>query len=275
MVTVPDIKLVQHKLPEVSNLEYHKPGGFKIVYWGEIEGQKEAVKLVQIPEDPHDPEVKKENLGRINREITLLDQCKSTNLVNIGSLDVREIEINSITYLVYSEEFIDGEDLQNLIKKNYHPTRNELYELARCLLNCIEELSSKGAVHRDIKPANILKTDNERGFVLIDLGLAFLMDGTDLTRNPRAVPGTDAYLAPEMFEDSFRKRLDYRADLYNMGLTIYEYATNSHPFRSKYNRHSTFYNIRSKNAEAGLGNRPAGRLKIWDRSKLNAAVSVH
>tara|TARA_R110002124_G_C8950160_1_gene513273 strand:- start:2269 stop:2511 length:243 start_codon:yes stop_codon:yes gene_type:complete len=77
-------------------------------------------------------------------------------------------------------------------------------------------------VHRDIKPLNIIKTGKKgREFVLIDLGIAFYLSGTNFTRDSNKVPGSAPYLAPEFFKPNFRERMDFRSDLYNVGLTIY------------------------------------------------------
>jgi serine/threonine-protein kinase len=242
---LPNIQDIQQLLPSgASNLEYYKRGGFKAVYTVEIKGEKHAVKLVYIPEDPSDPETKQENLKRIRREIELIDKCDSNFLIKISDFKPKEVQLNGHTYLLYIEEFIDGKDLDSIIKAGNLPSQDELKLLANCVIDCIEELKLRDAVHRDIKPANIIKNNNEeRAFVLIDLGLAFLVQGTNLTRNPKAIPGTRAYLAPEMFENNFRKRLDFRADLHNLGLTIYEYATGKHPYKDSSNQYSTLMNI--------------------------------
>lgn len=88
-------------------------------------------------------------------------------------------------------------------------------------------------VHRDIKPQNIIRTDNpSRQFVLLDLGLAYSMRESGITRDSVAIPGTLLYIAPEMLKPHFREALDFRSDLYTAALTVYEYATRVHPFRS-------------------------------------------
>ena len=97
--------------------------------------------------------------------------------------------------------------------------------------SAVDELWQSNVVHRDIKPDNVMAlSDDKRPYVLLDLGVAFVVGGTPLTRDPRNVHGTLYYLAPEMLEPSFRENLDLRADLYAVGLTLYEYACGANPF---------------------------------------------
>ncbi len=245
VITQPDFDLVKATLPDINDLKYLTKGGFKLVYTGTVEKQFQAIKFIYIPEDPNDPEVKEENLRRAKREVEILQKIKTKFLVKTGNLKPREVSIDGNTYYLYSEEYLKGENLTDLINKNYKPQQAELKELCSNLVSCISEFknSSSPIVHRDIKPLNIIRTnDPDRKFILFDLGIAFYTTGTNLTKNPQQVPGTVPYYAPEFFDNKFRDRLDFRADLYNTGLTVYEFATGSHPFRSG-NQYTTLNNI--------------------------------
>lgn len=84
--------------------------------------------------------------------------------------------------------------------------------------------------------------------MLLDLGLAFKSGGTNLTLDTRHIPGTIYYIAPEMLESGFRENLDYRADLYTIGLTLYEYASGINPFKNKDDgQFNTMYKIKTEN----------------------------
>jgi len=77
------------------------------------------------------------------------------------------------------------------------------------------------------------------------MGIAFVVGGTRLTLDSRDVPGTLYYIAPEMLDTNFRQSLDYRADLYTIGLTLYEYATGMNPFaRRDEAQYTTLYRIK-------------------------------
>lgn len=258
MIKPPDINDARNAVPEAHNLTFLIQGGFKSVYYDNINGKKEAIKLVRIPDDPSDPEIKTENLSRINREVDIIRRVKTDKLVKLGSIKPREEIINDETYFIYSEEFLDGENLNDIINKRYKPDQKELKELCKSLITCIIEFKNAPEiiVHRDIKPLNVIKTlDQNRKFVLIDLGIAFYTAGTHLTPNPNQVPGTRENLAPEYFDSNFRERIDYRADLYNAGLTIYEFATGEHPFRNR-DLYITLANIQSVSPKPLITLRP-------------------
>ncbi|MFH0729374.1 MAG: serine/threonine-protein kinase [Pseudomonadota bacterium] len=247
MITKPDISLLKKELPDVEIIEEIGSGGFKVVYKAMVNGTPEALKLVQIPVDPNDEGVKEENRKRIFREIGILKACKSPYLVKLGSIQPKELSLNDQTYVVYSEELLTGSSLRQLLKSGYKPTFDELRSLITVLFNVVKEIASKNIIHRDIKPDNIIKTDSEdRPFVLLDFGIAFQIGGSNLTRDTHHVPGTLYYIAPEMLDAGFRQSLDYRADLYTVGLTLYEYASGMNPYAKKDEaQFTTLYRIKT------------------------------
>ena len=84
---------------------------------------------------------------------------------------------------------------------------------------------ASGLVHRDVKPANILLSADGRVLVA-DFGIAKAAEGNDLT-NAGAMVGTAKYLAPEQVEGG---PIDGRADLYSLGVVLYEALTGQPPF---------------------------------------------
>jgi eukaryotic-like serine/threonine-protein kinase len=250
------VKMVKPALAELKKLlsnieiiEENGSGGFKIVYRARINGNMEALKLVQIPTDPNDADVKTENFKRICREINLLERCNTPYIVHLGTVGCQECQMGQNEYVFYSEEFIEGKSLRQMLKTGHRPDLAELILLMKCLICAIKELNSQKIIHRDIKPDNIIKTDiPDRPFILLDLGIAFQIGGTNLTRDTQRVPGTLYYIAPEMLDAGFRQNLDYRADLYTIGLTLYEYATGLNPYaRSGEQPFSTIYRIKTEN----------------------------
>lgn len=247
MVNKPDMALLKKELPNVQIIEEIGSGGFKVVYKAIVNGSQEAIKLVQIPVDPNDEGVKEENRKRIFREIGILKNCESPYLVKLGSIKPKELSLDGQNYVVYSEEFLIGSSLRQLLKSGHKPTFNELRSLVKVLLKVIMEIASRNIIHRDIKPDNIIKTDSEnRPFVLLDFGIAFQIGGSNLTRNTHRVPGTLYYIAPEMLDTGFRQSLDYRADLYTVGLTLYEYASGINPYAKRDEaQFTTLYRIKT------------------------------
>jgi len=137
-------------------------------------------------------------------------------------------------------------------------------ELGVCLLKAVLELASMNVIHRDIKPDNIIRTkDPMRPYVLLDLGIAFRIGGTGITRNSARIPGTLYYIAPEMLDQGFRQNLDYRADLYTIALTLYEFASGDNPFAHRGDpQFTTLYRIKTQRPKP-----------LWDlRSDLPAEL---
>lgn len=201
------------------------------MYRGVVDGIEEAVKIVRIPVDPSDETVEASNRKRLKRELDLLDACQSTALVKLGQLKPFDFKMGAEQYVCYSEELVSGDNLRARIQSRYHATQAELAALGASLISAIAELDQYGAIHRDIKPLNIIATgEKQRPFVLLDLGIAFIVGGTNYTMDTNAIPGSRYYLAPEMMDVDFRHSLDYRADLYAIGLTLYEYASCVNPF---------------------------------------------
>ncbi len=244
MEHIPDTNQLKGALKNVESLSFVDQGGFKAVYKGYIREKIEAIKVVYIPSNI-DEEDREELIGRVKREIEILDKCKSSEFVRLGSLPPESVYINNIEYVIYSEEFLDGVNLRTKIKQDHEPDIIELIKLTLCLLNAIKILKKNDLIHRDIKPDNTIKLKNtERPFVILDLGIAFKIHGTALTRNSMFRPGTLPYMAPEMFNPKFRETLDYRSDLYSAGVTIFEYASRIHPIRKRDDdEYTTMYRI--------------------------------
>jgi hypothetical protein len=115
MEYLPAIEQLQNSLKgKVDSLSYLDQGGFKAVYKGYVQERPEAIKVVYIPADI-DKEDRIELIGRVKREIEALDKCKSPEFVQLGSLPPESININGIDYIIYSEEYLDGENLELII----------------------------------------------------------------------------------------------------------------------------------------------------------------
>jgi len=236
-------------VPEAAALEEIGEGGFKVVYRARIEDTVEAVKLALIPSDDQDEEVRDENARRIRRELAILRDCVSPFLVKLGNIEPRECRIGNRDYVLYSEEYVPGESLRSMIGRGLRPPLRDLGRLGFCLLEAVRELAGRNLIHRDIKPDNVIQTNREdRPFVLLDLGIAYHVGGTPLTRDTGRIPGTLYYIAPEMLDAGFRQNLDYRADLYTIGLTLYEFGSCVQPFaRREDAQYTTLYRIKTQN----------------------------
>jgi predicted ATPase/class 3 adenylate cyclase len=98
------------------------------------------------------------------------------------------------------------------------------------LAKALAFLHGKGIVHRDIKPSNVIAFSDLSGLALIDFCLAARLE--DLQEQKTVKPligGTAAYMAPEQ-SGRMNRRVDHRADLYALGITLYELLTGQRPF---------------------------------------------
>lgn len=119
--------------------------------------------------------------------------------------------------------YVQGESLRQLIARGPVPAPRAL-EIAIQLASALECAHARGVVHRDVKPANaMLGTD---GIVkLVDFGVAKVV-GSTLTRTG-ATPGTMAYMSPEQVRG---EAVDHRADLWALGVVLYEMLAGRRPF---------------------------------------------
>lgn len=246
MENKPSIELLKGALDNYENFSYLDEGGFKAVYKARIiDGIEEAIKVIYIPRKNDQPQINSEIFLRVKREIDLLRLCECPYLVKLGALSPNLYEIQERDYLLYSEELLDGKTLNKRIEELHVPSIEELKTLLICLLKVVQELKQKELIHRDIKPKNIFDLSNStRPFVVLDLGIAFKLHSTALTRNPDLRLGTLPYMAPEIFQPHFRQNFDFRSDLYSVGVTIYEYSSGKHPIaRRGEDDYTTIYRI--------------------------------
>lgn len=140
---------------------------------------------------------------------------------------VRVLELGSVEgrpYVVM--EFIDGEDLRQLLAREGKLDPQACRALFLQLLHGLAAIHRAGTVHRDVKPANILVSP--RGLVLTDFGIARLSE-IELTRLTRSgLLGTPRYMAPEQADSAHD--VGPAADLYSAGVILYEMITGQPPF---------------------------------------------
>lgn len=239
----PDIDQLRRLRPGLVGLEFVREGGFKAVYRAEIQGRLEAVKVVYVPPEAGENGRREEIVARVKREIDALGQCRTNRLVTLGSLALEPISIGGYDYLIYSEELLPGESLRQRL--GTRPGFQELRVLMRCLMEALQAIEQSGHIHRDIKPDNVMATGlPDRPFVVLDLGIAFKLHGTELTARNAGPPGTVIYMAPELFQPQYKDVLDIRSDIYSAGVTVFEYAAGEHPFhQSGESDYTTVYRI--------------------------------
>jgi serine/threonine protein kinase len=222
--------------PKLRGFGFIKSGTFKSVYRITAPGGvSEVLKIIRLPQDVSTETAKalrEQELGRAKRETELLGRTTSPFIVCLGHLVPVILDIEGESCMAYTEEFLPGNDMENVIACKRQPTADEIKLLLASLVEGIQHLwTNHKTVHRDIKPANIFMTGlADRPFVLLDLGIAYNVSEPGLTVDPSHIPATPLYMAPEMLDPNFRDTLSYRADLYSAGITAFEFATGgTHP----------------------------------------------
>ncbi len=159
---------------------------------------------------------------RFKREAKIMMDFKNEHIAQVYD----HFKEGSSYYII--EEFIDGYALGDLIKKErYLSDEAALLIMVDCC-KALKYAHDKNVVHRDIKPANIIIS--KKGEVkLVDFGIASSLDDADegLTRDGMVL-GTPAYMSPEQIKDT--KTVDKRADIYSLGVMLYEMVTGKAPF---------------------------------------------
>jgi serine/threonine-protein kinase len=169
------------------------------------------------------------NRARFVREARTAGRVDHPNSVQV--LDV-DIDPDGTPFMVM--ELLAGEALSELIRREAPMPVARIVPLLRQVLLALSAAHEAGVVHRDLKPDNIVVTrrDDIEFVKVTDFGLAKLMDdgegsSTKLTATG-LVAGTPAYMAPEQAQGT--GALDARADVYALGVVLYEMATDHLPF---------------------------------------------
>ena len=163
---------------------------------------------------------------RIRREIEGMRAISHPRVVEIvDGPDVRTVGDNS--HVWYSEPFFGGGTLADHIGTPWPETKCR--DLLRDLADAAEALAQHRVVHRDIKPTNIVLDESDRP-VLLDLGIAYFQDLTPLTEHWGQSPKTPIYAAPEQFDVRMNASIDFRTDLFLIGIVVFEAMTGTHPF---------------------------------------------
>src|SRR5207248_3410405 len=151
--------------------------------------------------------------ARFLREMQAMGQLEHPNLVTAS--DARSVG----QWLLVAMEWIDGYDLQRLIR-DLGPLRiADACEAARQAAQGLQRAHEHGLVHRDIKPSNLMLT--RTGIIkVIDMGLALARgDSAAHVTEHGLVLGTMSYCAPEQIQNA--SQVDIRADIYSLGCTLY------------------------------------------------------
>ena len=177
--------------------------------------EKVALKLIK-PEIAAD----KKTIERFRNELKFARKIRHKNVCQMYDLN-RKGETHYITM-----EYVPGEDLKSFMKRSKQLSIPTAVSLTKQVCEGLAEAHQLGVVHRDMKPQNIM-IDREGNAHIMDFGIARMMSASELTEEG-AVIGTPDYMSPEQVDG---KEADQRADLYSLGVIVYEMVTGQVPFK--------------------------------------------
>ena len=232
-------------LPDISNIEYFKQGGQKRVFKCEIDGNLYVVKFILVEDRTLNTEYTIQEgsmplidavTARAEREVDTMANLDVPTLVKLGPIGLRTAEVRGQSLLYFAEEFIDGLNLREILEAQRNLPISDIVNLGTDVAEAIDAIWSKQRVHRDIKPENIVKRNDNGRFTLLDAGFVFDLRDISLTA-PHIIVGTKTYMSPDQIQYTRKRQLDFRSDLFSLGVVLYESATGLHPFA--YNAVST------------------------------------
>lgn len=203
-------------------------GAYKIAYRGQRDQSDLVVKIIKEPVVGSEDELT-DLPERFARELLAMELVKCPHVVTLVERPSLRL-VGLSQHLWYVEPFYSGPTLRDVIKSGDHgPALAEKVLLQ--MLKAVKAMweSPSRIVHRDIKPGNII-FDSNKDLVLLDLGIAFHSDLTDVTDSFMTSPMTALYAAPEQFIMRRFATIDFRTDLYQIGIVAFEAATGRHPF---------------------------------------------
>jgi serine/threonine protein kinase len=201
-------------------------GGMGVVYRGfdnKLE-REVAIKVIENVGENADMLTQtshQELVERFRTEAKAIAKLSHPNIVSIFDFGVEQDK----NYMVM--ELLKGRDLSQLLKFN-SPLSIEL--VIKCIIHVCAALDyahQTGIIHRDIKPANMILLDN--GITkLMDFGIARIQESQSQLTQAGTILGSVLYISPEQLISA--QKVDKRADIYSLGISMYELLTGKFPY---------------------------------------------
>ena len=191
-------------------------GGMASVYLAIQESLERPVAL-KVLDDPESPEYQERflNEGRIVASLT------HANIITVHDIGVAS------RHLYISMEYVEGGDLRRKIRAGMTP--EEAFHIVERIGSALQLAHSRGVIHRDVKPANILFRPDGTP-LLADFGIAKDHHSDSGLTLDGSVVGSPYYLSPELAR---AQGIDGRADIYSLGIILYEMLVGEKPFKGE------------------------------------------
>ena len=158
---------------------------------------------------------------RFYNEGAILGQIHHRNIISVYNTG----EDGDIYYIAM--EFLEGVSLEQLLKRKAQLSHERILKIIKQVCEGVHAAHQQSIIHRDLKPANIVLLEDDLVKVL-DFGVAHFQN-SQLT-NSGMLLGTINYIAPEQITGL---KVDYRADIFSIGVILYELLTGTNPFLGK------------------------------------------
>ncbi|WP_122638328.1 Stk1 family PASTA domain-containing Ser/Thr kinase [Romboutsia sp. Marseille-P6047] len=193
-------------------------GGMAFVYEAKdkLLNRTVAVKVLR-PEFVDDEDF----LKKFKREAEAVASLSHPNIVNVYDVG----EDGKVHYIVM--EYIDGQNLKDIIKNEGTLDEYTALDITKQIAMALSAAHRKGIVHRDIKPHNILISNEGRIVKVADFGIAKAVSNSTMT-NVGNIIGSVHYFSPEQAKG---QSVNATADLYALGIVLYEMIIGRVPFR--------------------------------------------
>lgn len=211
-------ELVGRKLGQYTVTEFLDTGGMAEVYIAHQASMERDVAIKVIRSDFANDE---QFVARFRREASVIAQLEHPHILPVIDFGQEE----SIVYIVM--RLVRGESLDHRLR---HGKLKISYavEMIQKVGSALGFAHEQGIIHRDLKPNNILLDEHGNPY-LTDFGIAKLLAGDTKLTGTQGVLGTPSYMAPEQWRND---QIDARADIYSLGIMLYEMLTGNLPFNS-------------------------------------------
>ncbi|MDP9729430.1 trifunctional serine/threonine-protein kinase/ATP-binding protein/sensor histidine kinase [Alicyclobacillus tolerans] len=162
-------------------------------------------------------------IAKYSHEYEILQELNGEGAIRVYRL----LQVEHVPVLILEDS--GTESLSGYLRKHKLSIAEKL-ELAISLCECLERIHTKRITHRDLNPANILVQSDHKSVKIIDFGEStrFLREQVEAVRSD-ALTGTLPYMSPEQ-TGRMNRSVDYRTDIYSLGVTLYEMFTEHPPF---------------------------------------------
>jgi serine/threonine protein kinase len=208
---------------ETRNIQKIYEGKNSTIYYGKYDNYNKYV-IIKILNTEYPTE---EQINRFNNEYEFTEELIIPGVRKGIKKDKRDGKNTLIL------EYFDGQTLKDFISSNNCNIKS-LVKIASNISQTLGEIHQQNIIHKDINSNNILI--NEKNEIkIIDFGLAtrYTLKTQNLA-NPQHLEGTLTYISPEQ-TGRMNRSVDYRSDLYSLGIVLYEMFTKKLPFEDKDN----------------------------------------